>query len=174
MPMMNCPECGQQMSDTAYACPNCGWHHKSIKTWNSIKKFSILTIVLMAWKIVMVMLAHHSYVDPSTGYVTHITEGYFQIGSLSIDFSIFSAIPYAIVLLSCVLLFVLKDKKKSLAFLPAIGLVSCLLVGALYILITATGATAGFYLITHNLTMIWAILFEVILLVKTMTYSKQI
>ena len=38
MAMMNCPECGKEISDKAYVCPNCGFLLKEIGKYGYVKK----------------------------------------------------------------------------------------------------------------------------------------
>lgn len=55
MALMNCPECGKEISDKAEMCPNCGYALKTVVEENKQKKSSKLKVVIGIALLVLVL-----------------------------------------------------------------------------------------------------------------------
>ncbi len=55
MALIKCPECGQEISDTAKSCPHCGYKTKKINP-EKIAKYKKITSILICIGIVMVVI----------------------------------------------------------------------------------------------------------------------
>lgn len=62
MAMMNCPECGREVSDKAKSCPNCGTPIKKLKNALSVwEKAIIITIVFTVVAVIAISVYAHWY-----------------------------------------------------------------------------------------------------------------
>ena len=88
MAMINCPECGKEISSNAESCPYCGspvWKGQAKKqtvssyvtiTSNKSKKTALLLCIFLGWCGI-----HQFYVGRSkTGFIYMFTLGFFGIG----------------------------------------------------------------------------------------------
>lgn len=48
MALIRCPECGKQVSDTAKACPNCGYDFEAVREFE--KDLPDTTAELFGWR----------------------------------------------------------------------------------------------------------------------------
>lgn len=51
MALITCPECGNQISDNAKSCPNCGWSNNALSARKKLNRWSIITIILAVFGI---------------------------------------------------------------------------------------------------------------------------
>lgn len=72
MPLVNCPDCGNEISDAAYACPKCG--RPTGKSPFSAKRILVRTVALWVVLIVMFLLIWQ-FVSPDPPKQTPPTSG---------------------------------------------------------------------------------------------------
>jgi hypothetical protein len=48
MPLINCPECGAQVSDKAVSCPSCGHPMNAVAGGGLLKTFGWMSIAIIA------------------------------------------------------------------------------------------------------------------------------
>ncbi len=86
MAMIQCPECGKEISDTAEACPACGYVIKKKKKIFSKKKFIILAmiaLVIATGSILFVM--SNKLNETEQKEVDYVTSAISDIGEVNID-----------------------------------------------------------------------------------------
>lgn len=85
MALMNCPECGKEISDQANACPNCGYplysETSTAKTVSTIPKFSKKAKIILGVSLLAVALIVGSFVlffnhRKNFTSLTHRSKGY--------------------------------------------------------------------------------------------------
>lgn len=65
MALINCPECGKQVSDTANKCPHCGYALKSISKNIAVNKKKILYITICAIVLIFAIITVKIFSRPN-------------------------------------------------------------------------------------------------------------
>lgn len=163
MAIINCPECGRQISDTSSICPACGYtfpRKKAIRDGAKIKTGAIVNVIggfgfAATWALLSVFASAEN--DRSGGVEVSVSTSTFDNPDLAgIVFVVFLASIVVVTAISIAMLFIKKPTRKKMIALSSVQLAFALLENVPWIVLFNFLICCGMWLYT------WGILLQFI------------
>ena len=128
MAIINCPECGRQISDTSSICPACGYtfpRKKAIRDGAKIKTGAIVNVIggfgfAATWALLSVFASAEN--DRSGGVEVSVSTSTFDNPDLAgIVFVVFLASIVVVTAISIAMLFIKKPTRKKMIALSSVA-----------------------------------------------------
>lgn len=133
MALITCPECGNQISDNAKSCPNCGWSNSALSARKKVNRWSIISIVLSVFGILWAFTIKQESLYNGTGAYDITVNG--------VPLQFVLAIPPLVAIIVSVLSIALKNMNMGVR--TAITIVGIIIIWGVFLIFNFTGMFKG-------------------------------